>query len=85
MEAVNDTTLKLTLKSPDVTQLSNLAVFSMKILNPETVEKFGGKMATADTCVGSGAFVLQSSEQSVGSTIVRNPTYFKQGLPYLDQ
>jgi peptide/nickel transport system substrate-binding protein len=84
MEAVNDTTLKLTLKSPDVTQLGNLAVSSMKILNPETVEKANGKFATADTVVGTGAFVLQNTELNVGSTLVRNPNYFKPGLPYLD-
>jgi len=85
MEAVNDTTLKLTLKSPDVTQLGNLAVFSMKILNPEVVEKAAGKFPAAESCVGTGAFVLQATEQNVGSTLVRNPAYFKPGLPYLDQ
>src|SRR5205823_3640149 len=84
MEAVDDHTLKLTLKSPDVTQLSNLSVLSMKILAPEVVDK-GGKMASADTCVGTGAFVLQSSEVGVGSHLVRNPSYFKPGLPYLDR
>jgi peptide/nickel transport system substrate-binding protein len=84
MEAVDSSTLKITLKSPDVTQLGNLAVFSMKILNPETVDKAGDKFATADTVVGTGAFVLQSTELNVGSTLVRNPNYFKLGLPYLD-
>lgn len=84
MEAVNDHTLKLTLSSPDVTQLGNLAVFSMKIMAPEVVDK-AGKFATADTCVGTGAFVLQSSEQNVSSAAVRNPSYFKPGLPYLDR
>jgi peptide/nickel transport system substrate-binding protein len=84
MEAVNDQTLKLTLKQPDVTQLSNLAVFSMKILAPEAVEK-DPKLSTADACIGTGAFILQKSEINVGSTLVRNPAYFKPGLPYLDR
>ena len=84
MEAINDQTVKLTLKQPDVTQLGNLAVLSMKILAPEVVDK-GGKLATAETCVGTGAFVLQSSEINVGSQLVRNPTYFKPGLPYVDR
>jgi len=57
----------------------------MKILNPEVVEKAAGKFATAETCVGTGAFVLQTTEQNVGSTLVRNPAYFKPGRPYLDQ
>jgi len=84
MTAVDDHTLKLTLKAPDVTQLGNLAVSSMKILAPEVVDK-GGKLATADTVVGTGAFVLQNSDPTVSSTLVRNPSYFKPGLPYLDR
>jgi peptide/nickel transport system substrate-binding protein len=84
MEAVDAQTLRLTLKSPDVTQLGNLAVFGMKILAPEVVEK-GGRLATADTCVGTGAFVLQTSEPNVGATLTRDPSYFKAGLPYLDR
>lgn len=84
MEAVDDQTLRLTLKSPDVTQLSNLAVLSLKILAPEVVEK-GGKPASADTVVGTGAYVLQTSEVGVGSQLARDPTYYKPGLPYADR
>ena len=85
MEAVDDQTLKLTLKAPDVTQLGNLAVFSLQMLAPEVVEAAKGNLASADTVVGTGAFMLQSSELNVGSSLVRNPNYFKQGLPYLDR
>jgi peptide/nickel transport system substrate-binding protein len=84
MEAPDDHTLKLTLKGPDVTQLGNLALPGMKILAPEVVEK-AGKFASADTAVGTGPFILQSSELNVGSQLTRNPAYFKAGLPYLDR
>jgi peptide/nickel transport system substrate-binding protein len=84
MEAPDKQTIKLTLKSPDVTQLSNLAVPSLKILAPEAVQK-DPKLANADSVVGTGAFVLQSSEVGVGSQLTRNPNYFKQGLPYADR
>ncbi|HTE85385.1 MAG TPA: ABC transporter substrate-binding protein [Dehalococcoidia bacterium] len=84
LEAPDDHTLKLTLKSPDVTQLSNLSVLSLKILAPEVVDK-GGKLGSADAVVGTGAFVLQTSEVGVGSKLVRNPAYFKPGLPYADR
>jgi len=83
MEAVDKQTLKLTLKSPDVTQLGNFSVPSLKILAPEVVDK-GGKLASADVVVGTGAYVLQSSEVGVGSQLVRNASYFKPGLPYAD-
>jgi peptide/nickel transport system substrate-binding protein len=85
MEAVSATSLKLTLKTPSVVQLSNLALPSLQVLAPEVVEKSGGKMATAETVVGTGAFILQQSEVGVGSSLVRNPNYFKPGLPYLDR
>jgi peptide/nickel transport system substrate-binding protein len=83
MEAPDKQTLRLTLKSPDVTQLANLSVPSLKILAPEVVQK-DPKLGSADSVVGTGAFVLQSSEVGVGSQLTRNPTYFKPGLPYAD-
>ena len=85
MEAVDDHTLKLTLKQPNVTQLGNLAVFGTKVLAPEVVEAAKGNIANASAVVGTGAFILQSSEINVGSSLVRHPQYFKPGLPYLDQ
>jgi len=84
MAAVDDHTLRLTLKQPDVTQLGNLAAPPLKILAPEVVQG-AGKFATADTAVGTGAFVLEKSELDVGSSLTRNPSYFKPGLPYLDR
>jgi peptide/nickel transport system substrate-binding protein len=84
MEAIDERTLKLTFKQPDVTQLGNVANVTLKILAPEVVDK-AGKFATADTAVGTGAFVMQNSEANVGSALVRNPNYFKPGLPYLDR
>ena len=84
MEAPDDRTVKLSLKQVDVTQIGNLALPGMKILAPEVVEK-AGKFATADTAVGTGPFILQSHELNIGSQLVRNPAYFKRGLPYLDR
>ena len=85
IEAPDDHTVKLTLKQPNVAALSNLAVFSVEILAPEVVEAAKGNLATADSVVGTGAFVLTHSEHNVGSSLVRNPSYFKPGLPYLDK
>ena len=85
MQAVDERTLKLTLKRPDVTQLSNLGIFSLAILAREVVEAAKGGITAAENVVGTGAFLLQTSESNVGSTVVRNPAYFKPGLPYLDK
>jgi peptide/nickel transport system substrate-binding protein len=84
MEAVDDKTLRLTLKQPDVTQLGNLSAPPVKILAPEVVDK-AGKFATSDTAVGTGAFVLERFDPDVSSSLSRNPAYFKPGLPYVDR
>lgn len=81
-EALDRGTVKLTTKVPDVTSLINLADWSALLLAPEAVEK-AGKFSTAESAVGSGAFVLQSFDQTT-ATLVRNPDYWKPGLPYLD-
>lgn len=82
IEAVDRSTVRITTKEPDVTLLMNLADVTMVILNPEVVER-AGRFATADTAVGTGAFVLESSDDT-SARLVRNPDYWKPGLPYLD-
>jgi peptide/nickel transport system substrate-binding protein len=85
MEAVDPHTLRLTLKQADVTQLANLAIFSLAILAPEAVDAAKNTLNTAEFTIGTGPFVLQTSEPNVGSSFARNPKYFKSGLPYLDK
>lgn len=85
MEAVDDHTLKLTLKAPNAYQLGNLTIAGVKILAPEVVDAAKGNLSEASTVVGTGAFVLQSRELNVGSALARNPSYWKPGLPYLDR
>jgi peptide/nickel transport system substrate-binding protein len=82
IQAVDKSTVRITTKQPDVTTLVNLAAFSNKILAPEVVEK-ADKFGSADTAVGTGAFIVQSSDDTTVN-LVRNPDYWKPGLPYLD-
>jgi peptide/nickel transport system substrate-binding protein len=81
--ATDQATVKVTAPSPEVTGLQKFAGDQFMMLAPEVVDK-AGKFASADTCVGTGAFVLQSATDGVGSASVRNPDYWKPGLPYLD-
>lgn len=82
IQPVDNLTVRLTTKTADVTILSNLAGFSVAILAPEVVEK-AGKFGTADTAVGTGAFMLTEFTETA-ATVVRNPDYWNPGLPYLD-
>jgi peptide/nickel transport system substrate-binding protein len=83
IEAVNKSTVKITTRQPDVTTLAALTALNVAILNPEAVEKAAGKFATADTGVGTGAFILDTFDET-GAKLIRNPDYWKPGLPYLD-
>jgi peptide/nickel transport system substrate-binding protein len=83
IEAVDANRVRITTKSPDATTLSKLSADPLAIMAPEVVEK-AGRFATADAVVGTGAFMMKSVEDGVGAEYVRNPDYWKQGLPYLD-
>jgi peptide/nickel transport system substrate-binding protein len=82
LEAVDKATVRLTTKVPDVSILTNLASTSVAVLAPEVVDK-AGKFATADVVVGTGAFMLTDVDV-FSADAVRNPDYWKKGLPYLD-
>jgi peptide/nickel transport system substrate-binding protein len=83
IEPVGKDRLRVTTNNPDAATLSNLSGDLLMVLAPEVVEK-AGKFATADEVVGTGAFMMRSVEQDVGAEYVRNPDYWKSGLPYLD-
>jgi peptide/nickel transport system substrate-binding protein len=83
IQAVDKATVRVTTKQPDVSTLANIASFSAAVLAPEVVEK-AGKFGTPETAVGTGAFILTEMTQGESATVVRNPDYWKKGLPYLD-
>src|SRR5262249_5265910 len=45
----------------------------------------GVKLTTAETAIGTGAFIFNKLEPAVSSEYVRNPNYWNAGLPYLDK
>ena len=81
--APDQATVRITTKKPDVATLVNLSVDNLAILSREVFEK-NPKPATADAAVGTGPFIMKSLEDNVASEYVRNPDYWKPGLPYLD-
>jgi peptide/nickel transport system substrate-binding protein len=83
IEAADNSTVRITLKEPDAALLDRLSSDGMMILAPEVVEK-ADKFATADEVVGTGAFIMKSTLEKVNGEYVRNPDYWKPGLPYLD-
>ena len=75
--------MRISAKSRNASTLAAFSVDNLSVLSKEVVEKYP-KMDTADGAVGTGAFVVKSYELMVGAEYVRNPDYWKQGLPYMD-
>jgi peptide/nickel transport system substrate-binding protein len=52
------------------------------IVAREVVEKYGDLQKHA---IGTGPFIMKEYRRDQEATFVKNPRYFKQGLPYLDE
>lgn len=83
IEAAGSDTVRVTTKEPDATLLQGLADLSQRIVAREVIERFD-RLTTPDQVIGTGAFILQTYDEGVSAALVRNPDYWKPGLPYLD-
>lgn len=85
VEVQDKYTVKVTLKQPYVWFLDQLAhSMSASIIAPEVIEKFGD-LKKPEACIGTGPWILEAYEPNVQVTFVRNPDYFRKGLPYVDK
>jgi peptide/nickel transport system substrate-binding protein len=81
VEATGPYTLKVTTKKPYSSALQVMGGFWYAVVNREAVTDWGG---LSEKALGSGPFMLKSFEQEQGATMVRNPSYYKTGQPYID-
>jgi peptide/nickel transport system substrate-binding protein len=85
VEATDKYTVKFTLKEPFAWFLDAMAnPMAVAIVAKECVDKFGD-LKKWESVVGTGPWMLDSYRPNQGMTFVRNPTYFVQGLPYIDK
>ena len=83
IEAPDKATVRITTKAPDAATVTKLSVDNLCILAREVFDK-DPKPTTAEGAVGTGPFIMKSVEEHVAAEYVRNPDYWKPGLPYLD-
>jgi peptide/nickel transport system substrate-binding protein len=83
IQAIDKNTVRITTKGPDATVLSYVSADPSAMLAPEVIQKYD-KLGTAESVAGTGAFIMKSLQENVGAEYVRNPDYWKPGLPYLD-
>ena len=85
VEALDRYTVRFTLKEPFAWFLDMLASpMAVCIVARECVDKFGD-LRPWEATVGTGPWMLDSYRPNVGMTLVRNPTYFVAGQPYIDR
>ncbi|WP_206455942.1 ABC transporter substrate-binding protein [Aurantimonas marina] len=80
---VDPLTVKIELSRPDATFLHVMALNFSSIVPKEAVEEYGADFGKNP--VGTGAFKL--AEWTLGQRLVfqKNPDYWRDGVPYLDQ
>lgn len=81
VEALDRHTVRFTMKEPFAWFLQGPAL--AYILPKEAADK-DGLFKKPETVIGAGPWMLERYEPNVRLSFVRNPTYFRQGLPYAD-
>jgi peptide/nickel transport system substrate-binding protein len=81
VEAIDDSTLKITLSQYNNTMLNTLASVYMMSKNAFDTK---GKEWMRWNPVGTGAFTFVSFQRDVMIKFAKNPNYWRTGMPYLD-
>jgi ABC-type transport system substrate-binding protein len=82
-EALNPTSLRVNLEFLDNDALLSLADGHSKIVAQEVVEQY--RDLEDSRVVGTGPWVWEQTTEGVGTTFRRNPDYFEENLPFLDE
>jgi ABC-type transport system substrate-binding protein len=83
IEVLDEYTLRITLTAPDMTFLNVLALPNNWVVPREEVEKWGTDFEKHP--VGTGPFMLQEFVPGEKAVFVRNPYYYHEGQPYIDE
>jgi peptide/nickel transport system substrate-binding protein len=84
IEAVDKSTVRITLKEPYAPFLNHLANPSFCAILPREAEEKFKDFNHPDAVIGTGPFVLKSYDKGVRMVFEKNPVYYMKGLPYLD-
>ena len=82
IETPDDLTVKITLSAPLASFLDGLATNNLSIVAKEVVEANGNLQKVT---AGTGPFMLADWTPDNSMTLVKNPSYFEPGAPYLDK
>ncbi|MBM7585469.1 peptide/nickel transport system substrate-binding protein [Bacillus pakistanensis] len=83
VKATDEYTLEIKLKRKTAPFLSYLAISMFGIASPAAIEKYGEKIN--EHPVGTGPFKFKEWKRNDTITLEKNPDYWMEGKPYLDQ
>lgn len=83
IQVVDKSTLRFKLVAPDMTFLNILALPNNWVVPKEEVDKWGQDFGQHP--VGTGPFMLTEYTPDDKAVFVRNPNFFHEGQPYVDQ
>ena len=85
-EVPDELTLRLKTGEPSAPLLTAVGELQMLMISRDAVEAFGddGIASNPEAAVGTGGMQYVSREVDVLTVLERNPTYFREGLPYFD-
>ncbi|MGB3493128.1 MAG: ABC transporter substrate-binding protein [Elainellaceae cyanobacterium] len=84
--AVDDTTVEFTLNQPFAAFPAALASGYFGIASPTAIQESGADYGTpSGLAVGTGPFVFREWRSGDRVTLEKNPSYWKEGLPKVDQ
>jgi peptide/nickel transport system substrate-binding protein len=85
VEATDPGTVTVRLKAPDASLLAQLVDRAGMMLSPQAVQRGGQDFARSPIGAGTGPFQFVEWKNGDHITIKRNPSYWRKGLPYLNQ
>jgi ABC-type transport system substrate-binding protein len=81
-KVVDDYTIEVTLKSPDLAFLNAFAMEFCDVVPKEWVDKWGKQFSRHP--LGTGPFLFEKWSPGREIVLTRNPSYWEPGRPYLD-
>ena len=81
--AVDDQTVEVVLKQAWAPFLSDVAMFNLAIVSEAFAT--GNEERLTQECMGTGPFVMTEWRKGESILLTKNPNYWEDGLPYLDE
>ena len=86
-EVPDELTLHIKAKEPFAPLLTAVSEVQALMVSRDAVEAFGddGIASNIEAAIGTGSMQIVSREGDVETVLERNPNYFRDGLPYIDE